>query len=52
MNRRDFVGLTGLGATALLLPTLPPNMKVLRGTRDRLRRLVGMPPFVARSDGA
>jgi TldD protein len=23
MNRRDFVGLTGLGATALLLPTLP-----------------------------
>ncbi|RZK88538.1 MAG: twin-arginine translocation signal domain-containing protein, partial [Hymenobacter sp.] len=23
MNRRDFVGLTGLGATALLLPSLP-----------------------------
>jgi GT2 family glycosyltransferase len=31
----------------LLWPGLPPNMRVLRGTRDRLRRLVRMAPHVA-----
>ena len=35
--------LRGAALDVLLWPGLPPNMRVLRGTRDRLRRLVGRP---------
>jgi GT2 family glycosyltransferase len=36
----------------LLWPGLPPNMRVLRGTRDRLRRLVGMAAYQAPSSSS
>jgi hypothetical protein len=41
----------GAALGELLLPSLPPNMRVLRGTRDRLRRLIGLRVAAGRADG-